>query len=391
MIRHFFTKHAYQLILVVCTATLPVTVAATAVDFDTPGAVTDYDHNLCATAQRLLINSDGREVEIVVKRAKRGAGFGNLQMDIGAAGGPVVVAMLAEQVDIDGETFNTSVWCKMVNQARVNDVLDLQLDAPARSCRDVNEYTYRHALASLSVAQRTAYDAGGVHLRFADDYNAGAGAAWIPAMVNDYIELVEPAGAEPGYLRIQAPSVQVAWDPVSRDWYRGTHHCKLITLAAMQRWMSDGALRGEKSLFPRSTPVCTEPTPATSQAGSCIHYFGPADSTFCLDYNGSGWTAESAAAECADRHTAKADWLATKRSYAGTGGGFNPKSCTDRNAVAEVRRPPIGIAASGDFGTCVFRCNQADETLWRTLTDIPGSNQGSGGMQRACDLFIPPK
>jgi len=49
------------------------------------------------------------------------------------------------------------------------------------------------------------------------------------------------------------------------------------------------------------------------------------------------------------------------------------------------------VTASGHYGTCVFRCKQDDETLWHTLTEIAGGNQGSGGMQRACDLFIPPE
>jgi len=297
--------------------------ASAVMDFDLPGAVADYDDELCVTAQRLIAASDGTDFEIVVKRAAAGSGFGTLQMDIDAATGIVVVAMLMEQVEIDAQIVDVSAWCKMVNQARINDVLNRQLTATPRSCRDVNEYTYRHALASLSVAERIAYQAGGMRLRFDEDYNAGAGAAWIPSVVNDFIKPIASTGDGPGYLGVRAPSVQVAWDPLSRDWYKGTHHCKLITLAAMKRWMTEGALRGDTQLFRRSTPVCTEPARMTSVAGSCVQYFGPADAMFCTDFSGAGWTVDSARAECAERHTTEADWLATERSYVGAGGVFS--------------------------------------------------------------------
>lgn len=365
--------------------------AEPAFDFDAPDALANYDRNLCEMAQRLLLNSHGDDVDIVVNRAAAGGGFGTLQMDIEADNGKVVVAMLTEQVDVDGETLAVSVWCKMVNQERVNDVLGKQLAPPPRSCRDVNESTYRLALATLSPEQRQDYEANGTPLRFVDDYNAGAGSAWIPAIVNDYMKTVEGEQGSRGYVRIQAPSVQVDWDPEGRDWYKGTHHCKVITLVAMRRWMTGGALAGDTELFPRSTPVCTQPSSLTSTIGSCLQFFGPANSMFCTDFSGSGWTVEAARAECDQRHTTKAAWIALDRRYVGAGGIFSVQSCTARNAVGEVRRPPIEIADSGHFGICVFRCNQADETLWHALTDVPASNQGKGGMARACDLFIPPE
>jgi hypothetical protein len=112
---------------------------------------------------------------------------------------------------------------------------------------------------------------------------------------------------------------------------------------------------------------------------------------FCTDFSGSGWNADTARAECDQRHATKAAWLAVDRRYVGAGGIFSAQSCAERNAVREVQRAPIELADSGDFGTCVFRCNQADESLWHVLTDVPAGNQGKGGMQRACDLFMPPE
>jgi hypothetical protein len=342
-----------------------------------------YDYDLCVTAQRMLLNAQGDEVDIVVNRAAAGGGFGTLQMDIDTEAGAVVVASLTERVNIDGKKMNASVWCKMVNQERVNDVLQKQLAPPPQSCREVNENTYREALALLSTEQRATYEANGTPLHFVDDYNAGAGAAWIPAVVNDYIE------PEEGALRVQAPSVQVEWDPQTRDWYKGTHHCKVITLAAMHRWMTVVALTDVTELFPRANPVCTQPSSMTSTIGSCLQFFGPADATICTDYSGSGWTTETASAQCSERHATEAAWLAAGRKYTGVGGIFSTQSCAERDAISEARRPPIEVADTGSFGTCVFRCNHGDETLWHSLTEDPSADQGGDGMTRRCDLFIP--
>jgi hypothetical protein len=349
---------------------------------NTADAIVAYDYGLCVTAQRILLNSQPDEVEIVINRAAIGGGFGTLQMDVDASAGTVVVASLTEQVDVGGEKLNASVWCKMINQERVNDTLGLQLQSQ-QSCRAVNEHTYRETLELLSDEQREAYDARGKPLRFRDDHNAGAGAAWLPAVVNEFVESRDDA------LYIQAPTVQVDWDTESRDWYKGTYHCKFITMAAMQRWMTGGALNGAVDLFPRADRECTAPSSMTSTIGSCLQFFGPADAQICTDYSGSGWTVESASAQCGERHATEAAWLAANRKYVGIGGIFSSESCAEREAVREARRSPVGIAKTGDFGTCVFRCNHGDETLWHSLTPDSLGEQGGAAMTARCDLFIP--
>ena len=349
---------------------------------ETADAISAYDYDLCITAQRMLLNSDGDEVDIVINRAEIGSGFGTLQMDVDAAADAVVVASLTEQVDVDGEKLNASVWCKMINQERVNDVLNMSLSAQ-QSCRAVNEHTYRRALATLSAEQLQAYETTGTPLRFIDDHNAGAGAAWLPAVVNDFIK------AENGALQIQAPTVQVDWDSETRDWYKGTYNCKFITLAAMNRWMTHGSLNGDTELFPRADPECTEPSSMTSTIGSCLQFFGPADATICTDYSGSGWTTESASAQCGERHATEADWLAANRKYVGIGGIFSTQGCAQRDAIHEARRPPVEVAETGVFGTCVFRCNHGDETLWHSLTADSLGEQGGVAAKSRCDLFIP--
>jgi hypothetical protein len=335
--------------------------------------IAEYDSVLCVTAQRMLLNADGESssdaFSIRLERAPGGA-FRNEQMDIDVQTRTINVAMTTVTVTEDGEEFATHVACKMVSRARVNNVLELNLSGDPRSCRDVNEHTYRLALATLSAEDRRGFSTKGTPLRFVDDYAASAGGEWLPSVVNDFIKPLDDGSA---YIEVQAPSVQVPWDPAGRDWYKGTHHCKLITLTAMRRWITGGAQTGATELFPRHKAPCIEPSPMESKFGSCVFFFGPADSMFCQDFNGRGWTAESARAECGIRHATEAGWLAADKRYEGEGGIYDSSSCDGRGLDA------------GFSGTCVFHCNAPDESLWHVL----GAGVSPKGMERACDLFIP--
>jgi len=339
--------------------------------------VAEYDLELCATAQRMLVNADedraADEFSIFLERAPGGV-FATEQMDIDPDSRRINVAMATVTVTVDGESLATHVACKMVNRDRANDVLQLQLTGPPRSCRDVNERTYRIALAMLSPEDRRRFEATGKPLRFVDDYVAGAGGEWLPSVVNDFIR---SENAEQGYLIVQAPSVKVPWDPVSRDWFKGTHHCKLITLAAMQRWMTGGALTGADEMFPRHKPPCIEPTSMSSMVGSCVFYFGPAGSDFCQDFSGPAWTLQSARAACSERHATRSDWLAAERRYAGDGGSYSSSSCADRDPGPDAFQ-----------GTCVFHCNEPDEALWHVIGSATDGQQVRG-IERACDLYLP--
>jgi hypothetical protein len=342
-------------------------------------SVSDYDRQLCATAQQMLLNANvepqSESFSIFLQRAPGGE-FTNEQMDIDGETGVINVAATTVTVTVDGAPLETHVACKMVNRVRVNDVLELDLTGPARSCRDVNERTYRLALTTISPAHRQRYESAGRSLRFIDDYAAEAGGEWLPSVINDFMEIkTDDTGTE--YLEVQAPSVQVPWDPVDRDWYKGTHHCKLITLAATQRWIADIAFTDADEMFPRSKAACVTPSAKTSAVGSCVFFFGPASAEFCQDFSGPGWTSDSARATCDERHATEADWIAMDRSYAGGGGIYSPLSCKNREPKIESL-----------YGTCIFHCNQPDEALWHVLGTSDGGTEVRG-MDRACDLFLP--
>ncbi len=337
--------------------------------------IESYDQNLCTTAQQFIVNSDSspdKPFPISVQTGV-GDGFHNIQMDVDADGGTVSIATTQATTSIKGEEFVTHVSCKMVNRERVNNVLGLTLNGPERTCRDVNARTYQVALDSLSNEERQAFEAQGKPLRFVEDYVASSGGEWLPSSVDDYIEDVDDGKSS--YLEIQAPSVQVPWNASERQFFQGTHHCKLITAAAMQRWMVDGGLNNENSLFPRSRPPCDAPTSMTSQVGSCRFYFAPSQSTFCKDYSGAEWTIAAAQEECGKRHATREAVLAAENKYEGAGGVFSRSSCRQRGDAEPIA------------GTCVFNCKAADETLWHTLKlkdAVADTSMASG----ACDLYI---
>jgi hypothetical protein len=325
--------------------------------------VAGYDTALCATAQRLIVNAP--DIAVRVQRGQ-GDGFHTIQMSVDEDRRELAVAMTTASASVAGETFATYVACKMVDRDRVNDQLGLVLDGPRRSCRDVNEHTFQVAVAQLSPAERQRYARQGRPLVFRDDAVVPTGGEWLPAAAEDYI------ASDGDGLAVTAPSVRVPWDAQERGFYQGTHHCKLITLAAMQRWLRRVAFEPGAPLYPSAAAACTAPSAPTARAGSCLFYFAPARATFCTDYSGAGWTPASARAACAKRHASREALEAVESRYEGAGGIYDTAGCAARGDGPAVA------------GTCVFHCNASDEVLWQ----VPA---GADAMvNRACDLYIGP-
>lgn len=324
----------------------------------------EYDSRLCVTAQHVILNSSSDDFTVLLQRGE-GSAFHTIQMGISSKARIVRVAMMTENSGPLG--FDTYVACKMVNRERVNDELGLRLRGEDTSCRTVNELTYATALSTLELDELQRFLNTGKPLRFVDDHLTAGGGEWIPLALDNFIRDV--AGE---YLEVQAPSVRVPWDKSERVFYQGTQHCKLVTLAAMRRWMKNGGLQNAARLFPATQLACTAPAAATSKVGSCLFYFAPAGTSFCQDYTGTSWTAEAASRECAQRHANLEALNDAQNTYAGAGGVFDALTCAKREDVAPIT------------GTCVFNCAAPDETLWQ----VSSVEAGDGTMARACDLFI---
>jgi hypothetical protein len=321
-----------------------------------------YDDHLCRSAQRLLVNANDELA--VTEQVDEGNGFHTIQMDVDADAGRAVVAMTTDHADIDGVRVPTYVSCKMVDRNRINDVLGKNLSGPDRQCRVVNKSTYERALAGLTAAERKRYVDDGRKLAFGDDAILSSGGEWLPVTMDAFID---SSGND---VVVRAPSVRVPWNPSERNFYQGTQHCKLITLAAMERWLRIGAFDADATLLPATALACDAPHSMTSTVGSCRFYFAPADATFCQDYSGPEWSATTARAECARRHASAEALRAAENRYAGEGGDFSTQDCATRGGASAIA------------GTCVFNCRRSDETLWHVTGAIDPR------MTRGCDLFI---
>jgi hypothetical protein len=338
--------------------------------------LSDYDQSLCATAQRLLVNAGPGDFVIETLRGSSN-GFHTIQMDVDTVRRTVTVAAATEVVNVDGQELATSVACKMVDRQRINDVLALELAGPDQRCADVNRHTYQIALASLAEEERSRYLTAGRKLEFAQDHMSVSGGEWLPARADDYITLQTGGSADAPYLQVIAPSVRVPWNPEQHEFYQGTQHCKLITLAAMLRWMQSAAFSSTKELFPRVAELCVAPHSMTSQSGSCLFWFAPAQAMFCQDYSGAAWDTATAQEECSKRHASAAALQRAGSKYTGKGGRYSADSCVNRKDSAPLA------------STCVFHCKAADETLWHTLEGVDTSSPAANSMMnKACDLFI---
>jgi len=329
-----------------------------------PGlSAADYDDVLCVTAQRLLVNAPDMPVRV---QRGQGNGFHTIQMSVDEVQRELVVAMSTATVEAGGESYPASVACKMVNRDRVNDQLGLSLDGPRRSCRDMNEHTFQVAFAALSDAERERYLSQGRSLVFANDTVVPTGGEWLPALAETYIR----PGDDQAYLQVSAPSVQVPWDANERGFFQGTHHCKLISLASLQRWLRQTAFAANAPLYPTGQHACLAPSALTSAVGSCVFYFAPASAMFCNDYSGSAWTEATAREACGQRHASREALQAAKNRYGGAGGIFSSLGCAARQDAPSIA------------GTCVFHCNEPDEVLWQV------AGEADAMMNRACDLYL---
>jgi len=327
------------------------------------GATESYDTHLCRTAQRLIVNAD-EQLPVIEQRAA-GNGFHTIQMSVDTQQAAAVIAMTTRFADIDGEQLATDIACKMVNRERINDQLNRNLPGPDQPCRAVNEATYARMLDELDTEQKQRYLHEGRQLQFADDAPIATGAEWLPVAAADFV-----VAAGDNTFSVRSPSVRVPWDSEERNFYQGTQHCKLISLAAMRRWATQAAFEPNGTLLPIATAACKASQPTRAEVGSCRFYFAPADAMFCQDYTGPGWSRATAMAECERRHASPEALQEAGNRYEGTGGNFDTRDCETR---------PDSDAISG---TCVFHCNEADETLWQVSSTIDPR------MTRGCDLFI---
>lgn len=329
----------------------------------------EYDDALCVQAQRTLINADSdfslTPMPIRVQTGE-GEGFHTIQMSTEPENNRIVIATTAKEITINNKSMRAYVGCKMVNRDRVNDQLQLTLSGPTTSCQTVNLASYYFALELLDEKQRQRFLTEGKPLEFIADTITPTGGQWLPADAADYID------GSGNSVRVSAPSVQVPWNTQEREFYQGTHHCKLLSAELIHHWMTSASFK-ERSILSKKQQACS--LPKATNDFSCLFYFAPAQTMFCQDYTGSQWTEQTAREACAKRHASPEALKAAASRYEGKGGVFESRNCAARQAIES---------------TCVFHCNDSDENMWHDVgsTSDKPLPVSAAMMSKACDLYI---
>ena len=338
------------------------------------GSAAGYDDSLCQLAQRLIINDDDAAGSYaLVEQRGESNGFHTIQMGVDEAQRQIIIASYYQSKPQQGADSNAIVAasCKLINRERANAQLALNLTGERRQCRDINQYSYQLALASLTASERQRYLTAGRQLVFADDYVTGTGGEWLPINV----ERENRYDTDAQTLTIRAPSVQVPWNDAERNFFQGVHHCKLLSKATLRNWMLTNSFAAEPYLISADKQACTAPANPDTSPGSCLFYFAPANGLFCKDYTGNAWEVATVREECSQRHASAAALTAAKNRYEGTGGIYSDLPCHERNDVPNM------------VSSCVFNCTASDEAVWHSM-DPPASGAGAGMMSRACDLYV---
>jgi hypothetical protein len=251
------------------------------------------------------------------------------------------------------------ILCKMPNQDRISDILEITPANEPGTCKSRNEAAFQWALDQLTPAERSAYESDGHPVTFLEDEVVGSGAAWLNLTAN--FEL----SADGESYEIGSPSLQSEYvpDPDDPQTLAGVHYCKLVTPAQALYWVLHRGFKDDPGIC--AAPTGEEcPDPDATPTGSCIFYFPQSNQYFCEEYRGPNWTETSGAEKCAPREEPD----------------FKPVSCADRKDETDL------IDDDGVLrGTCVVRCGD-DERVWYIYSesDIPGVDPST-----SCNPWIP--
>jgi hypothetical protein len=246
------------------------------------------------------------------------------------------------------EGMSRMIACKLRSQEAVESLLGVEASGDAQSCRALHEEAWEWALSQLTEAERERYEEEGHKLAFAPDVAASGGPQWIES---------NPALSADGEDFTLASSGLVS--PGNGDFSDGTQgavYCKLWSPAHMLYWLLVRAYDGEP-LADEPEPPEPEPSmcmPSAPHAGSCTFLFAVAESHYCEDYTGSGWSAASGEAKCETRM-----------------GTYSAEPCSERKAETDT------FDGDGVFkGQCVLKCGTPDEYIWNVYSGEGGSCPG---------------
>jgi hypothetical protein len=263
---------------------------------------------------------------------------------------------------------NGIIMTKMKSKDIIEDKFDIILQGTQGTCADVQEEIYASTFSLLSSSERERYLAEGKPLSFIQDDRPGDGpgdnpvfqsAGWLPIDPATKITsdgenyFYEPLSL---YVSIDNPIFQ---DGGGDERYQGVRYCKLLSHQAILSWFVSKSFEVDPVLITGSTEECTDPRLRTDNlAGSCVFYFGFAETTFCSDYIGYDFTPVFAEEKCDGRPLL----------LDGTPPSYSPLPCSERTEEIEAA---VGSVYVGQTGFCDVHCNEGNEFLWNVYQENP--------------------
>ena len=263
------------------------------------------------------------------------------------------------------DTINGVVLAKCKSKDKIDEDFGLSNDVPQGICADVQQVVYDTVLHTiLSQEERNNYLSEGKQLQFIPDDDwppldettnpVNRGSSWLDV---DPAAMVTRDG-DNYYYEPRALYVEFD-DPDFQDIdekYRGVRYCKFLSHQLILSWMLEKSFEEDPVLIAPSIPECNRPSSLDSQAGSCLFYFSQAETYYCSDYTGSGFTFENAEAKCNSRPA---------NPYLNP--IYSTAPCSEREDEIESSIPGY----QGLTGICVIHCQTAEEFIWNIYTENP--------------------
>ena len=228
-------------------------------------------------------------------------------------------------------------------------------------CADVQQQVYDTVLNKvLTKAERDKYLSQGKQLSFIpDDDWPPLNDTTNPVRMGSLWLTVDPATkvTHDGNQYYYEPwSLYVEFnDPdITDERLKGVRYCKLLSHQAILSWMLEKSFEENPVLITPNTSVCDAPSALEAGNGSCLLYFELAQSYYCSDFTGSGFTPANAQEKCE-----------TSPTY--TNPVYSALPCSQRTEEIEAYIPGyLGLT-----GICVIHCKATNEFIWNIYTENP--------------------
>jgi len=334
----------------------------------------DFDECLALNAQIMTAHIENEDIDILAEGFTDFGVFESNFADINAGENWVKPIYIFFEEDMSAypdapDTINGAFVLKMKSKEKIDDDFGLTNSETQGLCVDVQEVVYGNVLNNiLTEEQRDRYFSEGKSLSFiADDDEPPFNSVTNPVSNGGQWVSDDPASRitrEGDDYTFEPYSLYIEYsDPAFEsfdDQLKGVRYCKLLSHQAILSWMLEKSFEDDPVLL-TPTEGCNQPSSLETRGGSCILYFGPAESYYCSDYTGPFFDFETGRAKCDDRRDSNEGVLDPF---------YSELSCSERTAEIEASIPGY----MGLTGHCVIHCKEENEFIWNVYTEDPASS-----------------